>query len=146
MRKLCLLFFLSLATWTLLPGQNAACGYEWLLERQDAAARLRVVYACRLLDSLGQSWNPNVFQRAEITIPVVVHIVWQKPEENISDERVFSQIETLNRDFNGENADLSTVPEEFEEFVSKKGIRFCLAATNPQGEPTSGILRVKTNI
>ncbi len=130
----------------LLPGQNAACGHEWLLEQQDVVAGLRVANARRLLDSFGKSRNLNAFQRTEITISVVVHIVWQKQEENISDERVFSQIEALNRDFNGENTDLSNVPKEFEAFIAKQGIRFCLAAADPQGEPTSGILSVKTEI
>jgi len=146
MKKLSLLIFLTIATWAPLSGQNASCGHEWLLDRQDASTRLRVADIRRLLDSLGQSRNLNVGQRAEITIPVVVHIVWQKPDENISDERVFSQIEALNRDFNGENADLSSVPKAFEAFISKQGIRFCLAAADPQGELTSGILRVKTEI
>lgn len=129
-----LLFLLPCA---LLPGQDAVCGYRWLSERQDAATSLRVAYTSRLLDSLAR--NATVEHRAEIVIPVVVHIVWQKPDENISDERVFSQIEVLNRDFNGENADLSAVPKAFEAFISKQGIRFCLAAADPQGEPTSGI-------
>jgi hypothetical protein len=112
-----------------------------LSEQQDSATSLRVAYASRLLDSLAR--NATVEHRAEIVIPVVVHVVWQKPDENISDERIFSQIEALNRDFNGENTDLYSVPKEFEAFISKQGIRFCLAAADPQGEPTSGIIRVK---
>jgi len=144
MKKLCLPILLFLLPCTLLPGQDAVCGHKWLSERQDSASSLRVAYAYRLLDSLARS--ALVEHRAEIVIPVVVHVVWQKPAENISDERVFSQIEALNRDFNGENADLVSVPKEFEDFVSKNGFRFCLAATDPQGEPTSGIVRIKTNI
>lgn len=144
MTKLCSLLFLILVTWTTLPGQNVSCGYRWLSEQQDSATSLRVDYVSRLLDSLAQS--AIVEHRTEIVIPVVVHIVWQKPDENISDERVFSQLEILNRDFNGDNPDLASVPNEFEAFVSKKGIRFCLAAANPQGEPTSGIMRIKTDI
>jgi hypothetical protein len=142
MIKSCLHILLFLLPCALLPGQDAVCGYRWLSEQQDSATSLRVAYASRLLDSLAR--NATVEHRAEIVIPVVVHVVWQKPDENISDERIFSQIEALNRDFNGENTDLYSVPKEFEAFISKQGIRFCLAAADPQGEPTSGIIRVKT--
>ncbi len=126
MTKSCLHILLFLYPCVLLSGQDAVCGYRWLSEQQDSATSLRVDYTARLLDSLAR--NATVEYRAEIVIRVVVHVVWQKSDENISDERIFSQIEALNRDFNGENADLSSVPIEFEAFISKQGIRFCLAA------------------
>lgn len=78
-----LLFLLPCA---LLPGQNASCGYRWLSEQQDSATSLRVAYASRLLDRVAR--NEMAEHRAEITIPVVIHIVWQKPDENISDESI----------------------------------------------------------
>ena len=84
--------------------------------------------------------------RSEIIIPVVVHIVWKYPEENISDERVLSQIDILNQDFNGENNDLSKVPDEFKSLISHEGIKFCLADITPSGQASSGIVRTKTNI
>ena len=51
-------------------------------------------------------------QRAVITIPVVVHVVWNAsvPAENISDAQIQSQIDVLNNDFNATNADLNLVP------------------------------------
>jgi hypothetical protein len=82
MKKLCLPILLFLLPCTLLPGQDAVCGHKWLSERQDSASSLRVAYAYRLLDSLARS--ALVEHRAEIVIPVVVHVVWQKPAENIS--------------------------------------------------------------
>lgn len=60
-------------------------------------------------------------------------------------EYIFWQF-LLCRDFNGENDDLSNVPNEFQAFIAAKGIRFCLAAEDPQGLPTSGIVRVKTDV
>lgn len=144
MTKSCLTILLFLMPCALLSGQDATCGYRWLSEQQDSVTGQRVAYASRLLDSLAR--RATVENRAEIVIPVAVHIVWQKPDESISEERVFSQIETLNRDFNGEDTDLVSVPKEFEGLVSKNGFRFCLAATDPQGRITSGILKVKTDI
>lgn len=84
--------------------------------------------------------------RGEIVVPVVVHIVWFKEEENVSDEIIFSQIEALNRDFLAENGDLSRVPQEFKGRVASTGIRFCLAARAPDGSATNGIVRVRTDM
>lgn len=41
-------------------------------------------------------------------IPVVVHVVWKTPEQNISREQIDSQIEVLNLDFRKRNADFGT--------------------------------------
>ncbi|MCG7858027.1 T9SS type A sorting domain-containing protein [Flavihumibacter sediminis] len=88
-----------------------------------------------------QSVNAN----REIIIPVVVHILTNSIT-SISDEQVHSQIEALNRDFGGRNADLANVPERFKGVVGKSLIRFELAKIDPAGNPTSGIVRKKTNI
>ncbi len=125
------------------------CGFEALLERQteedpSLAARFQLVEA--MLAPARVSIDLALEMRTEMVIPVVVHIVWNTPEENLPDERVWSQIEILNRDFNAENQDVSQVPSEFSPFIAQNGIRFCLASKDPWGNPTSGIIRVKTDI
>ena len=42
--------------------------------------------------------NPNYNQKTIITIPVVVHVVWNTNAENISDAQIFSQIDVLNKE------------------------------------------------
>ena len=142
---ICILVYIS-GYWTPLLAQHPVCGYDWLTQQQDNPALLRTLQASRLLDSLAQQSGNAVESRTDIVIPVVVHIVWNSAGENISDERIFSQIEILNQDFNGENVDLANAPEEFRILAARKGVRFCLAAENPQGEPASGITRTKTQI
>ena len=70
------------------------------------------------------------FQRSEvtgvITIPVVVHVVWNTAEENISDAQVQSQIDVLNEDFRAMNADVSNVPSLFAGRVADSEIEFVL--------------------
>ena len=132
--------------WFPLLAQKPVCGYEWFMERQDTVPLLRVSEANRRLESISQQMGNQLSPREDIVVPVVVHIVWNSPEENISDERVFSQIEVLNRDFNGENADLADAPEDFRILAAQKGIRFCLAAEGPQGGAVSGITRTNTSI
>ncbi len=132
--------------WTLLLSQEPVCGYDRLMEHLDTLSLLRISQTNQLLDSLAQQRGNQVGSRGDIVIPVVVHVVWNSPEENINNERIFSQLEILNRDFNGENMDLINAPEEFRKLSAQKGIRFCLALENPQGEPVSGITRTKTAI
>ncbi len=59
------------------------------------------------------------------TLPIVFHIVHTgaSEENNISDEQVLSQVDVLN-----------------EEFADSK-IQFCMAARDPEGNPTTGITR-----
>lgn len=142
---ICILVCIS-GYWTLLLPQSPVCGYDWLMEHQGTSSILRIFQVNHLLDTLVRQPGNQVGSRDDIVIPVVVHIVWNSPEENISDERIFSQIEILNKDFNGENVDLTSAPEEFRKLSAQKGIRFCLAVENPQGEPASGITRTKTGI
>ena len=66
-------------------------------------------------------------------------------EQNISDSQVISQIEALNRDFSAANTDLDQVPEVWQGLITDSGIRFALATKDPDGTPSSGINRIKTD-
>jgi Pregnancy-associated plasma protein-A/Secretion system C-terminal sorting domain len=86
--------------------------------------------------------NPQLQARnAEVTIPVVVHIVYHASGENISDAQVTSQIEAMTKDFNKENSDITKTPAVFQNLVANCGIRFRLAQRDEQGNSTSGIMR-----
>src|SRR5688500_6597010 len=45
-----------------------------------------------------------------VKIPVIVHVVYNKDVENISDSQIDSQIVVLNQDFRKTNADIGSVP------------------------------------
>jgi hypothetical protein len=81
-----------------------------------------------------------------ITIPVVVHILWNNNAQNISDAQILSQIAALNDDFNAKNSDKNKIPSYFQSLAADCGFRFELAKTDPKGMPTSGIVRRWTNI
>lgn len=83
-------------------------------------------------------------KRINLTIPVVVHVIYNTDVENISDEQVLSQIEALNRDFNNLNADSLNSDHAFYPLVGNIGIKFELASKDPSGKTTSGITRTKT--
>lgn len=81
-----------------------------------------------------------------IFIPVVVHVLWNKPKENISDEQILSQIKVLNEDFNSANADTVKTPAYYKALRGKTNFYFRLAKQTPDGLPTSGINRVYTYV
>lgn len=89
--------------------------------------------------------NPNK-QRGVKTIPVVIHVVYKNANENISDAQIFTQIEALNRDFRKLNADTSLTPAPFKELAADCEFQFCLAQVDPNGNPTTGIIRVPTTV
>ena len=83
-------------------------------------------------------------QRTLITIPVVVHVVYRRQIENISDAQIKSQIAVLNRDYRATNPDKSKAPAVWKGLVADANIQFALATRDPAGRPTSGITRTKT--
>jgi hypothetical protein len=84
-------------------------------------------------------------ERAIITIPVVVHVVYNNSTENISDAQIQSQLQVLNEDFRRLNADASNTPPVFAGVASDVEIEFCLASIDPNGNATSGITRTSTS-
>jgi len=60
------------------------------------------------------------------TIPVVVHVVWNQPEENLPDSVILSQMEVLNEDFRRLNADTTNTRAEFASVVTDPMIEFDL--------------------
>ncbi len=88
----------------------------------------------------------KVYQnKAVITIPVVVHVVYNTSTQNISDAQIQSQLNVLNQDFRKLNSDLNLVPSTFSSLVADAEINFCLANRDPNGNATTGIVRVQTS-
>lgn len=85
-------------------------------------------------------------QRAVITIPTVVHVLWNTSAQNISDALVNAQIAQLNADFARLNSDAGNTPSIFTGVAANTEIQFCLAQRDPNGNPTTGILRRQTSV
>jgi hypothetical protein len=64
-----------------------------------------------------------------VEIPVVVHVLYNAPEENISDAQIQSQIDVLNEDFNLQNQDNKLVPSIFSDVKADVGVKFTLLQT-----------------
>ncbi len=79
-----------------------------------------------------------------VTIPVVVRVLFNTPNQNISDAQIQSQIAVLNEDYRRLNADRARTPAQFLGLASDVNIEFKLACIDPAGNPTTGIIRVST--
>ncbi|CAM2986260.1 zinc metalloprotease [Flavobacterium frigoris] len=62
----------------------------------------------------------------KVEIPVVVNVLYKTAAENISDAQIQSQIDVLNEDFTGTNADFGSVPALFSGVKANVGITFVL--------------------
>ncbi|SDX83653.1 GEVED domain-containing protein [Hymenobacter psychrophilus] len=124
------------------------CATMEVLERQLAAdptlaLRLRGIEAQTeaFLD------NPVAYRATgTLTIPVVVHVLYNTASQNVSDAQIASQLAVLNEDFNKLNADVSKVPSAFASRAADVGIEFVLAKRDPSGNATTGIERKQTSV
>ncbi len=80
-----------------------------------------------------------------LTIPVVVHVVWNTSAENVPDAAINAIINELNQDYAATNSDLSNVRSSFTNSIGNPGIQFCLAQVDPNGNATTGITRTQTS-
>ena len=78
--------------------------------------------------------------------PVVVHVVHDYGEENISYEQIDNGILRINEDFNGLNDDLSEVIDEFNDIIGFPNMEFRLATKDPDGNCTYGVTRTFSNV
>lgn len=91
--------------------------------------------------------NKNTFKTMGnvITLPVVFHVLYTNDAENVSDDLINEQLRILNEDFSLMNEDTVRIPGPFKKLAGNAKIQFALAQQNPNGFPTNGITRTKTN-
>lgn len=92
-------------------------------------------YSANNLEKAGAIYN----------IPVVVHIVYNTPEQNLADSVIFNQLQTLTEDYNRLNADTVNMRSDFDIVKGSPQINFTLAQIDPSGATTTGITRTSTS-
>ncbi len=85
-------------------------------------------------------------EKAVITIPVVVHVLYNTSAQNITDAQIQSQMTVLNNDFRKLNSDWTNTPSTFTSVVADCELNFCLATVSPTGAATTGIIRKQTTV
>ncbi|MFT3844493.1 MAG: M43 family zinc metalloprotease [Lacibacter sp.] len=162
MKSLKFLFFFSLVITYVLPvtaqkqknnssvrsSSTHRCGTEIVMEelfRKYPAFKKEMEISRAKKFQAQQQLRIPLRIEATYTIPVVVHIVLPSPS-TVSDAQVQSQIDALNEDYGGTNADSSRIPAAFKPVFGKSNIRFCLARRDPKGDATNGINRVSSAV
>ena len=86
-----------------------------------------------------------------ITIPIVVHVIYRQSHANIGigtnipNFQIEDQIRILNEDFSKTNNEFPNPPRNtFVNYADNANLKFCLATTDPIGNPTTGITRTQS--
>jgi hypothetical protein len=129
---------------------SESCGTTDYLKQQlitdpDLKSRMDAIEKGMALQ-LGDNKTVQRLSSTVITIPVVVHVVYNLPEQNISDAQIQSQIDVLTEDFTKTNADIINVPAAFQSAAANANIQFVLAKRDPNGNATNGITRTYSSI
>ena len=117
------------------------------MQKQDPSLRERM----ETIERETQQWistNSNNANKTTVvvTIPVVVHVLYNTASQNISDAQINSQIAVLNADYRKLNTDISLLPSVFGPLAADCEIQFCLAQRDPSGNATTGIVRKSTTV
>ena len=140
------IFLLILIASALLLNAQERCGTE-VITKQMMVNNPDYALARSKVNSETEKWikdNPNHSEKTIITIPVVVHVVWKTNTHNISYTQIQSQIDVLNKDYRRTNIDVINTPSVWQGIAADCEIEFCLASTDPNGQPTTGIERTQT--
>lgn len=144
-----LILLAALALTTSTYGQNVrncgTMGHLHDMEQQDPSTVQRM----QAIERETEQWihtNSGNKVAAVVTIPVVVHVVYNTTSQNISDAQINSQMNILNADFRKLNSDISLLPSVFSSLAADCEIQFCLAQRDPNGNATTGIVRKSTTV
>ena len=113
------------------------------LQQEDPS----IIQTMQQIENFTQNYIANpTGERTVITIPVVVHVVYNTNAQNISDAQINSQISVLNDDYRKLNADWTNTPAIWTSLVADCEIQFCLAQRDPSGNATTGIERRSSTV
>lgn len=140
----------------LQPTHNHGCGHDHSLEVMreldpDYDRKLEHYNKVILpqLQAEGKKLRESRLNRSQadlLSMPIVFHIIHQPGEsvgvgQNLDDQTIIDQLETLNEDLNAQNAGWQNVPPRWENIKGNPELQFCLAEVDPNGNATSGIVR-----
>ena len=140
MRTIFTLVLLALSTGAFAQRNCGAMEYLQMQMENDPKRSVKLEAIERHTEDIESSGIRAV--NGVITIPVVVHVVYNTTAENISTAQILSQIDVLNEDFRRQNADQNNIWSQ----AADSEIAFCMATVDPSGAPTTGITRTSTSV
>lgn len=125
------------------------CGYDLLVESYQKENPQYKQSIDQTFEE-AKAWSDNNSfisnQDSLLRLPVVVHVLYENNDENISDDIIKSQIDVLNEDYKRLNADTIETRTQFDTLAGRANFEFFLATTDPNGNPTNGITRTSTTV
>ena len=95
----------------------------------------------------------NHSEKTTLNIPVVIHIIHKNTHSNIgigtniSNAQIEDALKILNEDYSKTNPEYPNPPRNtFLSYWGNPDMKFCLATTDPNGNPTNGITRTSTTV
>lgn len=130
-------------------GQNRVCGtmqhHNYLLQTRPNYAAELAQYN-QMIQQYMNTPQPQNRTATNITIPVVLHVVYNTAAQNITDAQAISQLSVLNNDFQKLNSDTGSVPTMFKSRAGGVSFTFCLAQRDPNGNATTGVVHKSTTL
>jgi hypothetical protein len=83
-------------------------------------------------------------KRSKFIIPVVFHVIHNNGEENLTDQDIIKHLKIVNQHYQKLNKDTIYVDPAFKDIIANCNFEFRLAAIDPKGNCTSGIIRKKS--
>lgn len=93
-----------------------------------------------------QNAEASTKPKTTIILPIVVHVLHEGGNENISEAQIYNMISVLNQNFRKQNADTSDIIADFVWIAADANIEFRLAKIDPNGNFTNGIDRIFTHL
>jgi hypothetical protein len=136
MRKIVLLLVMASFFFVANSQNSSRCGSHEAVKQQMATDPVYAKKVQELLKNKGNYSRSNQKGKPEnpgkppapssITIPVIVHVLYNTPEQNISDAQVQSQVDVLNEDFGASNNDYNNYDAGYGAVKGDMEISFCL--------------------
>lgn len=130
-----------LCSFSTIVNAQRNCGSTAYLEYQKEIDPKRA-QKMRAIENHAKQFAANRSSTDLVTIPVVVHVVYNSGAQNISDAQILSQMTVLDDDFRRTNSDANGTWSQ----AADTNIEFCLASIDPNGNPTTGITRTQTTV
>lgn len=131
-------------------GQQTQCGTdEYVQEIINQNPELETIFEQKRqnlmqLAAQNEEATRKSTQAAVVTIPVVYHVIYDTPEDNISKAQLLDGLRILNEDFNLQNPDASNLRAIFQSRQANAEVEFKLAKKDPNGNCTDGINRISS--
>jgi hypothetical protein len=140
------LFSLSQVSSAQTDNKIIRCGtVDYYKQLFQSNASLRSQYEANQRNFSIRNISPGALRILDFndTITLAIHVIGSATmQSQVTNAIIQSQVDVLNEDYQGKNADSVRIPAAFKPLYGKSKLTFALAGTNQFGEPTSGITRI----